>query len=49
MLMNMLFFWSLVKQITVLFTAVVWDGKTCGRAASASRLDDVIGLLMIAA
>lgn len=46
-LMNMLFFWSLVKQITVLFMAVVWDRKTCGWAASASHLDNTNSLLMI--
>ena len=42
---NMPDIWSLAKQIAVLFTAVVWDG--CRWAASASRLDDANGLLMI--
>jgi hypothetical protein len=47
MLTNMLDFWSLAKQIAVLFMAVVWDGKACGRAASASCLDGANGLLMM--
>jgi hypothetical protein len=44
-LTNALDFWSLATA--VLFTAVVWDGKTCGQAASASHLDDANDLLMI--
>jgi len=42
-----LYFWSLAKEIAVLFTAVVWDEKTCGRTASSSRLDDANSLLMV--
>jgi hypothetical protein len=41
------YFWSLAEEIAVLYTAVVWNGKTCGRAASISRLDDANDLLMV--
>jgi hypothetical protein len=47
MLMNMLYFWSLAKEIAVLFAAVVWDEKTCGWIASASCLDNANGLPMV--
>jgi hypothetical protein len=40
MLTNMLYVWSSAKQIAMLYVAAVWDGKTCGQAASTSRLDD---------
>ena len=46
MLMNMLHFWSLAKEIAVLYAIVVWDRKACGQAASTSRLDNANGLLV---
>ena len=46
MLMNMLHFWSLAKEIAVLYTVVVWDRKACGQAASTSHLDNANGLLV---
>ena len=38
--MNMLYIRSSAEQIAVLYMAAVWDRKTCGQAASTSRLDD---------
>lgn len=37
---NILYVRSSAEQIAVLYTAAVWDRKTCGQAVSTSHLDD---------